>query len=135
SWLWKCPRSRWAFWPRSPISPSSSACGPYGSSRGNTPTEHIVIRRIEPYWYAIVLVLALAAGLFIYHLATGITPPRAAVNILGFPIYWYGIWIVTGIGLGAWVVARLATGRARIAYEAAVPPETRDRPLDEELLP
>ena len=94
-----------------------------------------MIRRIEPYWYAIVLVLALGAGLFVYHLATGITPPRAAVNILGFPIYWYGIWIVTGIGLGAWVVARLATGRARIAYEAAVPPETRDRPLDEELLP
>lgn len=94
-----------------------------------------MIRRIEPYWYAIFLVLALAAGLFAYHLATGITPPRAAVTILGFPIYWYGIWIITGIGLGAWVVARLAADRARGIFESTVPVEVRERPLAEQGLP
>ncbi len=88
-------------------------------------------RRIEPYWYPIFLVLALAGGLFAYHLATGNTPPRAALTLFGFPIYWYGIWIVTGIALGAWVVARLATARARLAYEAAVPIEVRGRPLSD----
>lgn len=97
-----------------------------------------MLRRIEPYWYPIFLVLALAGGLFAYHLATGNTPPRAAITLFGFPIYWYGIWIVTGIALGAWVVARLATARACLAYEAAVPIEVRglplsDTPLSEEL--
>ena len=88
-------------------------------------------RRIEPYWYVIGLVLAMAGGLYAYHLATGVTPPRAAVNFLGLPLYWYGIWIVTGVALGAWVVARLAADRAQIAYEAAVPPDVRARPLAE----
>ena len=69
-----------------------------------------MLRRIEPYWYPIFLVLALAGGLFAYHLATGNTPPRAAITLFGFPIYWYGIWIVTGIALGAWVVARVVSG-------------------------
>jgi phosphatidylglycerol:prolipoprotein diacylglycerol transferase len=73
----------------------------------------------------------LAAGLYGYHLATGYTPPRAAVDLFGFPLYWYGIWIVTGIGLGSWVVARLAAERARRAFEATVSPELRDRPLVE----
>lgn len=90
-----------------------------------------MLRRIEPYWYPIFLVLALAGGLFAYHLATGNTPPRAAITLFGFPIYWYGIWIVTGIALGAWVVARLATARACLAYEAAVPIEVRGRPLSD----
>ena len=57
-------------------------------------------RRIEPYWYAIGLVLTAAAALYGYHLATGLTPSRAAVIILGFPIYWYALWIITGIVLG-----------------------------------
>ncbi|MBP6015837.1 MAG: prolipoprotein diacylglyceryl transferase [Candidatus Promineofilum sp.] len=91
-------------------------------------------RRIEPYWYAIILVLALAGGLFAYHLTTGNTPPRAAINLFGFPIYWYGIWIVTGIALGAWVVARLATERARRAFEATVPVDVRERPLSDTTL-
>ncbi|MCO5181431.1 MAG: prolipoprotein diacylglyceryl transferase [Candidatus Promineofilum sp.] len=88
-------------------------------------------RRIEPYWYAIIPVLVLAGGLFAYHLATGNTPPRAAITLFGFPIYWYGIWIVTGIALGAWVVARLATAQARRAFDAAVPVELRERPLSD----
>ena len=78
-------------------------------------------RRIQPFWYAILLVLAVALALYGYHLATGMTPPRAAVVILGFPIYWYGIWIITGVALGAWVASYLAAERATAVFEAAVP--------------
>jgi len=94
-----------------------------------------VTRRLEPYWYLILLFVVVAAGLYGYHLTTGITPPRAAVIILGFPVYWYGIWIVSGIALGAWVVARLATERARRIFDAAVPVEIREKPLAESGLP
>lgn len=79
--------------------------------------------------------LIVAAGLYGYHLATGFTPPRAAVIILGFPIYWYGIWIVTGVALGAWVVSRLAAQRAQRAFDTAVPAAVRQRPLAELGLP
>lgn len=92
-------------------------------------------RRIEPYWFVIIAVLAVAAGLFIYHLATRFTPPRAAFTVFGFSIYWYGIWIVTGIALGAWVAARLAEGRARRLFEATVPADVRERPLAEVEMP
>ena len=92
-------------------------------------------RWIEPYWLAIGLVLAVAAALYGYHLATGVTPPRAAVTILGFSLYWYAIWIITGITLGAWVVSRLATERARHAFETTVPADLRARPLAEAGLP
>lgn len=92
-------------------------------------------RRVEPYWYAIAAILLVAAGLYGYHLATGFTPPRAAVTILGFPIYWYGIWIITGVALGAWVVSRLAAERAQHAFDAAVPVAVRQRPLAESGLP
>lgn len=92
-------------------------------------------RRIDPWWYAIALVLLLAGGLYAYHLATGLTPPRAAVTILGFPVYWYGIWIVTGVALGAWVVAGLAAERARRIFETTVPADVRARPLAEAGLP
>lgn len=92
-------------------------------------------RRIDPWWYAIAPVLLLAGGLYAYHLATGLTPPRAAVTILGFPVYWYGIWIVTGVALGAWVVAGLAAERARRIFETTVPADVRARPLAEAGLP
>lgn len=92
-------------------------------------------RRPAPYWYFILLFLVVAAGLYVYHLATGITPPRAAVTIIGFPVYWYGIWIVVGIALGAWVVSRLAEEKARRVFEATVPAEVRERPLAESGLP
>ena len=88
-------------------------------------------RRIQPFWYAILLVLAVALALYGYHLATGMTPPRAAVVILGFAIYWYGIWIITGVALGAWVASYLAAERATAVFEAAVPEELRQRPLPE----
>lgn len=92
-------------------------------------------RRLEPYWYAIAAFIVVAAGLYAYHLATGVTPPRAAITILGFPIYWYGIWIISGVVLGGWVVSRLAEERARSLFEAAVPADVRERPLTESGLP
>jgi phosphatidylglycerol---prolipoprotein diacylglyceryl transferase len=89
------------------------------------------LKRIEPYWYAIGLFLVVAGVLFIYHLATGNTPPRAAVTILGFDVYWYGLWIMAGVALGAWVSARLAAGRAEHAFKLDVPAVVRDVPLAE----
>ena len=58
-------------------------------------------------------------------------PSRAAVTFFGFSIYWYAICIITGVALGAWVVARLAAARARALFEAAVPAGVRARPLAE----
>jgi phosphatidylglycerol---prolipoprotein diacylglyceryl transferase len=89
------------------------------------------LKRIEPYWYAIGLFLVIGGALFLYHLATGNTPPRAAVTILGFDVYWYGLWIMAGVVLGAWVSARLAAGCAEQAFELAVPAVVRDVPLAE----
>ena len=43
-----------------------------------------------------------------------------------FEAYWYAICIITGVGLGAWVVSRLAEARARAAFAAAVPAEVRE---------
>jgi len=79
--------------------------------------------------------MLVAAGLYGYHLATGITPPRAAFTVLGFSVYWYGIWIITGVTLGAWVVSRLADERARRMFDTIVPVAVRERPLAESGLP
>ncbi|HOU39839.1 MAG TPA: prolipoprotein diacylglyceryl transferase [Promineifilum sp.] len=92
-------------------------------------------RRIEPYWYAIGLVWLALAALFVTHLLTGFTPARAAVSLFGFAIYWYAICILVGVGLGTWVVARLADRRARAIFETTVPAEVRARPLAEVSLP
>ena len=62
-------------------------------------------------------------------------PPRAAVTLFGFSVYWYAICIITGVGLGAWVVSRLAEARARAIFERIVPAEVRARPLAEVALP
>lgn len=93
------------------------------------------MRRLEPYWYPIILLLCLGYGLYVYHLLTGYTPPRAALNIFGFEVYWYGIWIVAGITVGAIVVTRLALDRAEKAYADTVPADVRERPLGETQIP
>lgn len=89
--------------------------------------------RPAPYWYVIGLLLLGLSALYLYHLVTGVTPPRAAVslNIVGFDfeIYWYGILIVTGIALGCWVVADLASQRAQALFAATVPAAVRLQPL------
>lgn len=69
----------------------------------------ITQRRLPRYWYPIFLFLCVAVGLYTVHLATGTTPPRAIFTIaaLDFPVYWYGVWIMGGMVLGAYVVAEL----------------------------
>ena len=88
-------------------------------------------RRIEPYWIAIVIFGLIAAALFLYHLLSGETPSRVAIHIaaLDFDVYWYGIWIVSGIALGCWVVASLAGGRARQVFDQTVPQDIQEQPL------
>lgn len=79
---------------------------------------------IEPYWYFILGGLLLVTILFINHLRTGNTPAATAVVIpvLNLPIFWYGICIVGGIALGAYVVSRLANERAKALFNEVVPP-------------
>jgi phosphatidylglycerol:prolipoprotein diacylglycerol transferase len=93
--------------------------------------------RIEPYWYLIGPLLLVTAVLFIHHLLTGKTPGRAAISIpaLNFDIYWYGIWIVGGIALGAFVVTRLAQSRGQAVLREQVPLAVRQRPLTDLNLP
>lgn len=92
---------------------------------------------VEPYWYLILLLLLALAALFIYHLATGFTPDRVAIAIpiLGIDIYWYGIFIVGGVMLGAYVVSRLALARALRVLDEHVPPSLQQQPLSEIELP
>ncbi|MCB9445124.1 MAG: prolipoprotein diacylglyceryl transferase [Ardenticatenaceae bacterium] len=93
--------------------------------------------RIEPYWFIIIPLLLVTAVLFITHLLTGKTPGRVAISIpvLNFDIYWYGIWIVGGIALGAYVITRLAKSRGEAVFEAKVPAVVRERPLTDLDLP
>ena len=87
--------------------------------------------RVQPYWLAIALILLFALALFFYHLLSGTTPDRVAIHIeaLDFDIYWYGIWIITGIALGCWVVAALASERAQAVFVQSVPEDVRRQPL------
>lgn len=92
---------------------------------------------IEPYWYFIGLFIIGVTVVYIRHLITHQTPGRVAIHIgfLDFDIFWYGIFIVSGIALGTWVTSRLAEERAQRAMRAHVPPEIRSRPLSELPLP
>jgi phosphatidylglycerol:prolipoprotein diacylglycerol transferase len=79
-------------------------------------------KRIEPYWYLIALFLAVMGGLFVYHLVTGNTPSRVALSFgEGLEVFWYGILIVGGIALGAYVVTRLADERGTAVFQQTVP--------------
>jgi phosphatidylglycerol---prolipoprotein diacylglyceryl transferase len=86
--------------------------------------------RVAPYWYVIVFLLVGLAALYGYHLATAVTPPRAAFSLgPGFAVYWYGIFIVGGIALGAYVVSRLALERATAVFQQHVPRAVQKRVL------
>lgn len=93
------------------------------------------MKRIEPYWYLVIAFVVIAAVLFALHLITGQTPSRVAFSIAGLDVYWYGIWIISGIAVGAFTVSRLALERAQRAYNAAVPVAVQQRPLSETTLP
>jgi phosphatidylglycerol:prolipoprotein diacylglycerol transferase len=87
--------------------------------------------QIAPYWFAIALIGLFAIALFLYHLFSGTTPSRVALHIdaLDFDIYWYGIWIIGGVALGAWVVASLASERAQAVFNQTVPQDIQQQPL------
>ena len=67
---------------------------------------------IKLYWFLIVGLLLVVGVIFANHLITGRTPSATAVSIGSFSVYWYGIFIVRGIALGAYVVSDLASDRA-----------------------
>jgi phosphatidylglycerol:prolipoprotein diacylglycerol transferase len=92
---------------------------------------------VEPYWFFIVPLLLLTAVLFIIHLFTGVTPGRVAIHIpaLNFDVYWYGIWIVGGMALGAYTITRLAQNRGEKVWQEQVPEAVRQRPLTDLDLP
>jgi phosphatidylglycerol:prolipoprotein diacylglycerol transferase len=48
----------------------------------------------------------------------------------GFAVYWYGISIVTGIALGAYVVSRLANERGVAIFNQEVPASTQQTAID-----
>ncbi len=93
--------------------------------------------QIEPYWFIIAILIAAGAALFIYHLTSGNTPDRAALTIsaFNFDIFWYGIILVSGIALGAYVTSRLAKERAELTFEQTVPQNLRRIPLSSLDLP
>lgn len=93
--------------------------------------------RFAIYWYPIVFFLLLAAALLLLHWLTGRTPDRVMLRIaaLNFDIYWYGVWIVGGIALGAFVVAELARERATAVFRQHVPSSIRQIPLTKLNLP
>lgn len=90
---------------------------------------------IAGYWWIIGGWLMGTAVLFLAHLFTGYMPDRVAWHIvaLDLDLYWYGVWIVGGISLGAFVVAQLVQERGQAMLETAVPAEIRAMPLS--LLP
>ena len=95
--------------------------------------------RREPFWLVIALFSLAASALLAYHWSTGRTPDRAAITLrvagFEFPIYWYGLLIMGGILLGAWVTARLAEARARQRFETVVSADIRAQPLSNLPLP
>ena len=82
---------------------------------------------IKPYWYLIIGLLLIVGVIFINHLITGDMPNATAVSIGGFSVFWYGIFIVGGIALGAYVVSDLAADRALRAFNTAVPHKIQKR--------
>ncbi len=93
--------------------------------------------KIEPYWFWIGSLFLVMAVLYITHLITGQTPSRVAIHIpgLNFDVFWYGIWIVGGIALGAYVISRLARERAVALFDAHVPATLRQKPVSDLALP
>lgn len=85
--------------------------------------------KIEFYWLVIIVWALGLTGLFGYHLWTNEMPASTAFEVLGLPVYWYGIIIVAGIALGAVIVSRLAWERWRHAFLAAVPDDVKVLPV------
>ncbi|KAA3653648.1 MAG: prolipoprotein diacylglyceryl transferase [Chloroflexi bacterium] len=86
---------------------------------------------VDGYWYVIGGVFVGTAVLFIVHLQTGYMPPSEAftIPILNLPVYWYGIWIVGGISLGAYIITQLARERMLALFAEIVPVDVQQRTL------
>ena len=87
------------------------------------------------YWLLIGVGAVGLLTLYGVHLASGFVPGRVAFTILDLPVYWYGIMIAASIGLGCYVVAELATARARQVFAKTVPARVAKRPLSSLTLP
>ncbi len=92
---------------------------------------------LEPYWYIIILVTLLLGGLYINHLISGDTPSRSAVTISAFnlDVFWYGIVIIFGVGLGTYVVSQLALEKAVRVFEGEVPKKLQNQSIKKLSLP
>lgn len=95
------------------------------------------LRRVEPYWYLIAVLIVLAAALFIYHQVTGFTPDRVAFRIssFNFDVFWYGVIIVSGIALGTFVTSNVALDKAEWEFRKHVPVKIRALPITKLDLP
>ncbi|MBP7999406.1 MAG: prolipoprotein diacylglyceryl transferase [Chloroflexi bacterium] len=95
--------------------------------------------RAEPYWYIIILFWLVTGGVYIAHLVSGWMPDRVIINLplfgTDFPVYWYGVVIMAGVTLGAYVASRLAYNRALTIFVATVPAHIRDKGLTALALP
>ena len=80
-------------------------------------------RRLPLYWYWIVGLLVAVTVIYANHLRTAVTPSNIIFTIeaLEFPVFWYGVWIAGGMGLGAYVVATLAKERMEASFQRQVP--------------
>lgn len=105
------------------------------SSAAETEIKLLRQPKIEAYWLVIGVWAAGLVALFGYHMWTYQMPPAAAFVLLGLPVYWYGILIVGGIGLGAIVVSRLAWTHWRESFLNNVPEDVRTLPLTAVSLP
>ncbi|MFO7538297.1 MAG: prolipoprotein diacylglyceryl transferase, partial [Chloroflexota bacterium] len=92
--------------------------------------EYGALIRAWPLYWILILVGALGLlTLYAVHLATGFVPDRVAFSVFDLPVYWYGMIIAAGIGLGAYLVGDLATARAQRLFAQTVPRAVAKRPL------
>lgn len=91
-----------------------------------------VLRKIEPYWYAVIFYFIYMGSVYIRHLLTGEPPNRIAFTFFGFfSFYWYGVVIAAGVAVGTYTGTRLARERAVRLLNQHVPVTLTAKPLIE----
>ncbi|HSH04836.1 MAG TPA: prolipoprotein diacylglyceryl transferase [Anaerolineae bacterium] len=88
-------------------------------------------RGVPWYWVPIVIFIVGGGIVFMRHLQTGLMPDRVALTIplIGLDVYWYGVLIMFGLGMGCVVAADVAEERGRRIWVREVPAGVRQRPL------
>ncbi|MCP5099140.1 MAG: prolipoprotein diacylglyceryl transferase [Chloroflexi bacterium] len=91
----------------------------------------------DAYWLVIGALLIIVTVLLLLHLNTGFAPSSKAftIPVLNLPVYWYGIWIVGSVALGAYVISKLAEERALELFHHAVPLPVQMQKLDDIVIP